>query len=112
MRHGNATRRLVLLAAVEAVRRPGSGTGRVVVRGCVGSRRDAGWRVRLLDAGLLDVVRMPVLMAALSSFLSTAGSRGVLLDALALRSALRVSEDRFEGEIAPLNRELGPRKGQ
>ena len=112
VRHGNATRRLVLLAAVEAVRRPGSGTGRVVVRGCVGSRRDAGWRVRLLDAGLLDVVRMPVLMAALSSFLSTAGSRGVLLDALALRSALRVSEDRFEGEIAPLNRELGPRKGQ
>ena len=39
----------------------GSGSGRVVVRGLVGARRDAGWRIRLLDAGLLDVVRIPVL---------------------------------------------------
>ena len=36
----------------------------------------------------------------------------MLLDALALRGAPPVSEDRFEGEIAPLTRELGPRNGQ
>ena len=60
---------------------------------------------------LLCVVLIPVLMAALLSFRSTAGSRGVLLDALALRGVPRVSEHRFEGEIAPLDEELGPRKG-
>ena len=82
VRHGNAMRRFVLLAAVEAVRRPASGTGRVVARGLVGARRGAGWRVRLLDAGLLDVMRIPVLVVALWSFGSTAVSRGVPLDAL------------------------------
>ena len=63
--------------------------------------------MRPLHAALLDVVWIPVSMAALSSFLSTAGSGGVLLDALALRSASRVSEDRFEGEIAPLDENWG-----
>ena len=51
--------------------------GRVVARGLVGARRDAGCRVRLLDGGLLDVLRIPVLVVALWSLGSTAGSRGV-----------------------------------
>ena len=70
---------------------PGSGSGRVVVRGLVGARRDAGWRIRLLDAGLLDVVRIPVLVVALWSFGSTAGSRGVPLEASCPGSALLAS---------------------
>ena len=92
----------------------GSGSGRVVVRGLVGARRDAGWRVRLLDAGLLDVVRIPVLVVALWSFGSTTCLPGVV----ACRSTRRVRvapagvRRRFEGEIAPLNRELGPRNCQ
>ena len=105
-------RRLGFLAAVEAVRCAWFVIGRVVARGLFGARRDPRLAVRLLDAGLLDVVWIPVLMAALSSFRSTAGSRGVPFDALALGGVPRVSEDRFEGEIAPLNRELGPRKRQ
>ena len=97
VRHGNATRRLVLLAAVEAVRRPGSGTGRVVARGLVVARRDAGWRVRLLDAGLLDVGRIPVLVVGLWSFGSTAGRRRVPLEALAPGGALLASEGGSRG---------------
>ena len=46
-------------------------------------------------------------MAALSLFLSTPGSRRVLLDASALCSAPRVFEDRFEGETAPLDESWG-----
>ena len=109
VRHGNAVRGLVLLAAVEAVRRPGSGTDRVVARGLVGARRDVDWHVCLLDAGLLDVVRIPVVIVALCSFGSTAASGGVSLEALAPGGAPLLSEGRFEGEIAPLERELGPR---
>ncbi len=110
--HGDAMRRLELLAAVEAVRCAGSVTGRVEPRALFGARRDSGLAVQLLDRGLLDIVSIPALMAALMSFRLTAGSHGVLLDALALRGAPRVSEDGFEGEIAPLDEELGPRRGQ
>ena len=86
---------------------PGSGTGRIVARGLVGARRDAGWQARLLDAGLLDAVRIPVLVLALWSFGSTAVSRGVPLAALAPGGPLLASEEWFEGEIAPLNRRTG-----
>ena len=100
-------RRLGLLAAVEAVHCVWCVTGRVVAWALVATRRDARLAVRLLAAGLLDVVWIPVSMAALSSLLSTPGSRRVLLDALALRSAPRVSEDRLEGETAPLDENWG-----
>ncbi len=105
-------RRLGFLAAVEAVRCAWFVIGRVVARGVFGAQRDSRLAVRLLDAGLLDVVWIPVLMAALSSFRSSAGSRGVPFDALPLRGTPRLTEDWFEGEIAPLNRELGPPNGQ
>ena len=100
-------RRFGLLAAVEAVRCAWCVTGRVAAWALVAARRDAGLAVRLLHAPLLDVVWTPVSMAALSSFLSTPGSRRVPLEALALRSARRVSEDRFDGEIAPVNENWG-----
>ena len=82
----------------------GASSGRCA--GCVRCAAGPRLAVRLLDAKLLDVVWIPVLMAALS-FRSTAGSRGVPLDALPLRGAPRLTEDWFEGGIAPLNRELG-----
>ena len=111
MRHGNAVRGLVLLAAVEAVRRLGAGTDRLVARGLVGVRRDVGWQVRLFDPGLLDLVRIPLVIVAFWSFGSTAASGGVSLEALAPGGAPLLSEER-RGEIAPLERELGPRNGQ
>ena len=100
-------RRFGLLAAVEAVPCAWCVTGRVVAYALVAVRRDARLAVRLLHAALLDVVWIPVSMAALSLFLSTPGSRRVLLDASALRSAPRVSEGRFEGETAPLDENWG-----
>ena len=100
-------RRLALLAAVEPVRCVGFVTGRVEPRTLFGARRESGLAVQLLDRGLLDVVLIPGVMAAFLSSGSTAGSRGVLLDALALRGGTRVSEDAFEGEMAPLDEELG-----